>query len=164
MYFRRFSTLPIIGVVTLVYFIAGKLGLKLAFLNDNASAVWPPLGGLRSRLCSCSVTAFGRPLLSALSSSILRRRPTSPRRSGSPGETHLKRFAGASLVNRFAGGTRAFDRAQDVFKFALAVMASSVIAATFGVTSLALGGFASWANYGPIWITWWLRRRHPGAS
>ena len=59
-------------------------------------------------------------------------------------------------MNRFAGGTRAFDRAQDVFKFALAIMASSVIAATFGVTSLALGGFASWANYGPIWITWWL--------
>ena len=44
MYFRRFSTLPIIGVVTLVYFIAGKLGLKLAFLNDSTSAVWPPSG------------------------------------------------------------------------------------------------------------------------
>jgi integral membrane sensor domain MASE1 len=44
MHSRRFSTLPIIGVVTVVYFIAGKLGLKLAFVNASASAVWPPSG------------------------------------------------------------------------------------------------------------------------
>src|ERR1700722_3017082 len=30
--------------LALVYFIAGKLGLKLAFLNQSASAVWPPTG------------------------------------------------------------------------------------------------------------------------
>jgi signal transduction histidine kinase len=35
-------------------------------------------------------------------------------------------------------------------------MASALIAATLGVTSLALGGFAGWANYWAIWITWWL--------
>src|SRR5213080_1537796 len=27
-----------------VYFAAGKLGLKLAFVNSSASAVWPPTG------------------------------------------------------------------------------------------------------------------------
>ena len=32
----------------------------------------------------------------------------------------LEAVCGAWLVNRFAGGTRVFDRAQDVFKFALA--------------------------------------------
>jgi len=42
MYSRRFSTLPAIGVLTLIYFIAGKLGLKLAFLHASASPVWPP--------------------------------------------------------------------------------------------------------------------------
>ena len=68
----------------------------------------------------------------------------------------LEAVCGAWLVNEFAGGTRAFDRAQGVFKFALAVMASAVISASLGVTSLALGGFADWANYGAIWITWWL--------
>src|SRR5229473_6543140 len=44
MYSRRFSTLPAIGVLTLIYFIAGKLGLKLAFLHASASPVWPPAG------------------------------------------------------------------------------------------------------------------------
>jgi diguanylate cyclase (GGDEF)-like protein/PAS domain S-box-containing protein len=46
---------------------------------------------------------------------------------------------------------------QDVFKFAFLVgMLSTAVSATFGVTSLALTGFASWANYRPIWLTWWL--------
>jgi diguanylate cyclase (GGDEF)-like protein len=35
-------------------------------------------------------------------------------------------------------------------------MLSTAIAATIGVTSLSLGGFASWAKYGTIWLTWWL--------
>ena len=30
------------------------------------------------------------------------------------------------------------------------------VSPTLGVTSLALAGFANWANYGPIWTTWWL--------
>src|SRR6266481_9862816 len=41
---RRFSTLPVIGIITIVYFIAGKLGLSLAFLHASASPVWPPTG------------------------------------------------------------------------------------------------------------------------
>jgi diguanylate cyclase (GGDEF)-like protein len=61
------------------------------------------------------------------------------------------------LVGRFAGGQHAFERAQDIFKFGLlAGMLSTTVAATFGVTSLALGGFADWAMYGSIWCTWWL--------
>lgn len=31
-----------------------------------------------------------------------------------------------------------------------------MIAATIGVTSLTVGGFASWADYRVIWLTWWL--------
>ena len=63
---------------------------------------------------------------------------------------------GAWLVNRFAGGTTVFDRPQGVFKFALAAMVSTIISPAFGVTSLALAGFADWTNYGAIWLTWWL--------
>src|SRR6202521_1583721 len=41
---RRFRTIPTICVLTLIYFVAGKLGLQLAFLNASASPVWPPAG------------------------------------------------------------------------------------------------------------------------
>lgn len=35
-------------------------------------------------------------------------------------------------------------------------MISTLISSTLGLTSLALGGYADWANYGSIWLTWWL--------
>src|SRR5436190_19765205 len=41
---RRFSGLPAIGILTAVYFIAGKLGLMLACLHASASPVWPAAG------------------------------------------------------------------------------------------------------------------------
>ena len=59
-------------------------------------------------------------------------------------------------MNRFADGKTVFDRPQGVFKFALAAAISAVISPVFGVTSLALDGFADWTNYGGIWVTWWL--------
>jgi integral membrane sensor domain MASE1 len=68
----------------------------------------------------------------------------------------LEAVAGAWLVHRFAGGVELFDRAQGVFKFALAVTVSTLVSPTLGLTSLALAGFANWANYGAIWLTWWL--------
>src|SRR3989441_859401 len=69
----------------------------------------------------------------------------------------LEGVVGAYLVNQFARGRRAFDRAQDVFAFAaLAAGVSTTVSATLGVTSLSLAGFARWSDYGPIWSTWWL--------
>jgi diguanylate cyclase (GGDEF)-like protein len=69
----------------------------------------------------------------------------------------LEGVAGCYLVRRFARGQQAFERAQDIFKFAfLAGMVSTTISATVGVTTLSLGGFADWRVYGPIWRTWWL--------
>jgi diguanylate cyclase (GGDEF)-like protein len=56
-----------------------------------------------------------------------------------------------------AGGPKAFDRAANIFKFVLcAAIVSTAISATSGATTLALAGFARWADYGSIWLTWWL--------
>ena len=41
---QRFSGLPLIGILAVIYFIAGKLGLMLASLQASASPVWPPAG------------------------------------------------------------------------------------------------------------------------
>src|SRR5436309_14604951 len=90
------------------------------------------------------------------SSTSPRQGPSRPRLASRRG-TPSKGSAGAYLVNRFAHGAHAFDRPQDVFKFAvLAGLASTTVSSFFGVTSLALGGYADWAEYGRIWLTWWL--------
>src|SRR5439155_765233 len=69
----------------------------------------------------------------------------------------LEAFVGAALVTRLAGGAAVFERARNIFKFvALAGLVSTAVSATIGVTTLSLTGYARWADFGPIWLTWWL--------
>jgi integral membrane sensor domain MASE1 len=44
MQWRRFSGLPLIGTLAIIYFIAGKVGLMLASVHASASPVWPAAG------------------------------------------------------------------------------------------------------------------------
>jgi signal transduction histidine kinase/ActR/RegA family two-component response regulator len=152
---RRFSTLPAIGILTVVYFIAGKLGLKLAFLYASASPVWPPAGIALAALLVLGYRTWPAICLGAFLVNVTTAGNVATSLCIATGNT-LEALCGAWLVNRFASGTRAFDRAQDVFGFALAAVTSTVVSPIFGVTGLALGGFADWANYGAIWITWWM--------
>src|SRR5713226_6124286 len=152
---RRFPTLPAAAVLALVYFVAGKLALKLAFVHASASPVWPPTGIALAALLLLGYRVWPAIFVGAFLVNATTAGNIATSLGIAAGNT-LEAVCGAWLVNRFAGGTRVFDRAQDVFKFALAATLSTVVSPTLGVTTLALGGFAAWANYGPIWMTWWL--------
>ena len=155
MHSRRFSTLPAIGILTVIYFIFGKLSLQLAFVHPSASPVWPPAGIALAALVVFGYRTWPAIFLGAFLVNVTTAGNIGTSLCIATGNT-LEAVCGAWLVNQFAGGTRIFDRAQDVFKFALAVMVSTAVSPTFGVTSLAVGGLADWANYRAIWLTWWL--------
>ena len=53
----RLVLLGSIGAVAVVYFLAGRLGLSLAYVNASASAVWPPTG-----IAVAALILFGRQL------------------------------------------------------------------------------------------------------
>src|SRR6266508_3360037 len=152
---RAFFGLPIIGLLTLVYFIAGKFGLMLASLHASASPVWPPAGIALAALLVLGYRAWPAIFVGAFLVNVTTAGNVATSLAVASGNT-LEAMCGAWLVNRFAGGTTVFDRPQGVFKFALAATVSTIISPAFGVTSLALAGFADWANYGAIWLTWWL--------
>src|SRR6266516_3755260 len=152
---RAFSGLPVIGILTLVYFIAGKFGLMLASLHASASPVWPPAGIALAALLLLGYRAWPAIFVGAFLVNVTTAGNFATSFAIATGNT-LEALAGAWLVNRFAGGRNVFERPQGVFKFALAAAISTVISPAFGVTSLALTGFADWANYGAIWLTWWL--------
>src|SRR6266487_3118057 len=152
---RAFSGLPVIGLLTLVYFIAGKFGLMLASLHASASPVWPPAGIALAALLVLGYRVWPAIFVGAFLVNVTTAGTVATSLAVASGNT-LEALCGAWLVNRFAGGTAAFDRPRGVFKFALAAVVSTIISPAFGVTSLALGGIADWANYGPIWLTWWL--------
>src|SRR6266542_1271672 len=152
---RRFPGLPIIGILTVVYFIAGKLGLMLASLHASASPVWPPAGIALAALLVLGYRAWPAIFVGAFLVNVTTAGNVATSLAVASGNT-LEAVCGAWLVNRFAGGTTVFDRPQGVFKFALAAMVSTIISPVFGVTSLAVARFADWTNYGAIWLTWWL--------
>src|SRR5947199_5573329 len=152
---RAFSGLPIIGLLTLVYFIAGKFGLMLASLHASASPVWPPAGIALAALLLLGYRAWPAIFVGAFLVNVTTAGSVATSLAIASGNT-LEAVCGAWLVNRLAGGITVFDRPQGVFKFGLAAVVSTIIGPAFGVTSLALSGFADWANYGPIWLTWWL--------
>src|SRR6058998_1617854 len=152
---RRFSGLPVIGILAIIYFVAGKLGLMLASLHASASPVWPPAGIALAALLLLGYRAWPAIFVGAFLVNVTTAGNFATSFAITTGNT-LEALAGAWLVNRFAGGRNVFERPQGVFKFALAAAISTVISPVFGITSLALTGFADWANYGAIWLTWWL--------
>src|SRR5438093_7610581 len=41
---RSLRKLALLVLLAVIYLIAGKLGLRLAFVNPSATAIWPPAG------------------------------------------------------------------------------------------------------------------------
>src|SRR5213083_252578 len=152
---RRFPGLPVIGILAVIYFIAGKLGLVLASLHASASPVWPPAGIALAALLLLGYRAWPAIFIGAFLVNVTTAGNVATAFAIATGNT-LEALVGAWLVNRFVGGTNVFDRPEGVFKFALAAGISAIISPAFGVTSLEVTSFADWANYGAIWLTWWL--------
>jgi len=152
---RKIPTLPAIGALALIYFIAGKLALRLAFLHASASPVWPPAGIALAALLVLGFRVWPAIFVGAFLVNLTTLGNILTSLGIASGNT-LEALCGAWLVNRFAGSARVFGRPQDVFKFALAAFVSTTVSPTFGVSSLAVGGFAQWSSYWPIWLTWWL--------
>jgi len=153
---ERRKNLTVIGVMAAVYFLAGKLGLTMAFVHPSSTAVWPPTGIVLAAFLMFGYRAWPGVALGAFLVNVTTAGSVWTSLGIAAGNT-LEGIAGAYLVNRFANGRRCFERVQDTFKFALlAGLVATTIAASLGATSLALGGFAGWADYKPIWLTWWL--------
>jgi PAS domain S-box-containing protein len=145
-----------IAILAGVYFVAGKLGLALAFVHPSATAFWSPTGITLAAFLLLGYRVWPGVFLGAFLVNTTTAGSVATSLGIAMGNT-LEGLAGAYLVNRFANGRNAFDRPQDIVKFiVLAAMVSTAVSATVGVTSLSLGGSANWADYGSIWLTWWL--------
>ena len=146
-----------IAALTVVYFAAGKLGLKLAFLNASAIPRVAADGNRAGGPARCS--AFARwPAIFV--GAFLVNVTTAGGIASSLGiatGNALEALLGAWLVQRFAGGRHAFDRPRNVFKFTLlAALGATMVSASIGVATLALSGLARSADVPSIWLTWWL--------
>lgn len=144
------------AALTLVYFISGKLALKLAFLNASDSAVWPCTG-----IALAALLLFGYRVWPAIFAGAFlvnfATAGTALTSAGIATGNTLEALAACYLVSRFAEGRNAFQKSQNIFKFALlAGIVSTAISASIGSATLILAGLADSSRSLSIWITWWL--------
>jgi signal transduction histidine kinase/ActR/RegA family two-component response regulator len=147
----------LIIVLTLVYYFLGRAGLHFfGLVHPNASAIWIPTG-----IAIASLLIFGYRVWPAIFAGAflvnLATQGSVITSLGVAAGNTLEGAVAAYLVGRYAGGTAVFAHAPDIFRFAgIAILASTPVSATIGVTSLTLGGYAPAADFGAIWFTWWL--------
>src|SRR5258706_1426137 len=106
-FFETKNLLNSLGI-TLLYIVAGKLGLSLAFVNPSATAVWPPTG---IALVACIFFGYRVGVAIFLGAFIVNLTTAGTVTTSlgiSLGNT-CEAVLGAYLVKRFANGRNAFD-------------------------------------------------------
>jgi len=139
-----------LALLTVAYFVAGKLGLALAVVNASVSPVWPPTGIAFASFLLRGPQIWPAIFVGAFLVNVTTTGSVATSLGIALGNT-LEGRLGAELVRLFANGRGVFDRARDVFKFVvLGGLFSTTVSATIGVSSLTLGGRADWREFPAI--------------
>ena len=142
-------------VLAVVYHLAARVGLKMAYVQANTSPVWPPTGiGLAALLI------FGYRLwpgisLGVLIGSLLTGAPFLLALGITIGNT-LEALAVVYFLKKIVGLHNEIDRIQDVVGLVLVSLACTTIGASIGTLTLMLTGNGAWQAFWAIWITWWI--------
>jgi PAS domain S-box-containing protein len=149
-----FRQLLILTVVAGVYYVSAKIGLSLAIINTNVSAVWPPTG-----IAIAAVLLFGYRVWPAVLVGALLANGFTPvgwRIAGAIAVGNTLEAVSAGFLLSRIGFHVSFERVKDVAKFVFATFICTMVSATVGNLALVLGGSASWQDFGSLWLTWWL--------
>ena len=143
-----------LAVVAVAYYLAGRVGLELAYLDGAVAALWPPAGlGLAVlflygvRLWPAIVIGdlllgdYSTPLGTVLAQTL--------------GNT-LAVVVGALLLRRLTGGRGGLERVADVVAFVGCALVTALISAAFGPLSLRAGDVISAGELGRVFRTWTL--------
>jgi PAS domain S-box-containing protein len=136
-----------------LYIGAAKLGIELPVAHGVVTPVWAPTG-----IALAALVLFGPSLWPAVAIGALVANATSgvslPVAAGISVGNTLEAVVGAALLRR-VDFRASLDRVRDVAALVLlAAAASTVIAATNGVTMLRVSGNLS-DSYGSSWFLWW---------
>jgi signal transduction histidine kinase len=141
-----------LALVALAYYLAGRLGLELAYLDGAVAVMWPPAGlglallflyGIRLwpgiLIGDLLLGDFSTPLGTVLGQTV--------------GNT-LALVVATLLLQRLAGGRVNFERTRDVLALVAAAAVAALVSAAFGPTALRLGDVISADEFGQVFRTW----------
>jgi PAS domain S-box-containing protein len=153
---EKLRPLGIILGLAAAYIVAAKLGLSMAVMAEQVSAVWPPTGVALAAILVFGYRVWPGIYLGAFIANATANEPIATAFGIAVGNT-LEALSGAWLLRRISGFDNSLERLKDVLGLILlAAGISTTIAATIGVTSLCLGGVHPWSSFGALWSIWWL--------
>ena len=142
-------------ILAIIYHLAARLGLMMAYVQANTSPVWPPTGiGLAALLI------FGYYLWPGISSGVL----LGSLFTGAPinlavgmalGNT-LEALVAVYCLKQIIHLHNELDRIQDVVGLILVSFICTTIGASIGSMTLMVLGYSEWQYFWPIWSTWWI--------
>ena len=143
-----------VSLVAGAYYLAGRLGLELAYLDGAVAALWPPAGlglavlflyGIRLwpgiLIGDLLLADFSTPLGTVLGQMV--------------GNT-LAVVIAALLLLRLTDGRGGLARTVDVLAFVICAVVAATVSAAFGPTSLRLGDVIDAGELGRVFRTWTL--------
>ncbi|HEX6738690.1 MAG TPA: MASE1 domain-containing protein, partial [Vicinamibacteria bacterium] len=143
------------ALLALVYFLAARMGLRLAVLHPAASAVWPSSGVALAIVLLCGRSLWPVVFAGAAAAYLTVVGPAAA--AGLAAAATLEALLGADLARRFAGGPAAFDKPERVLSFSvLAGLLAPMAGAGLGALSLCLTGEAPWWHWGALALSGWL--------
>jgi signal transduction histidine kinase len=143
-----------VALVAGAYYLAGRIGLELAYLDGAVAALWPPAGmglallflyGIRLWpgivIGDLLLGDFSTPLGTVLGQTV--------------GNT-LAVVVGAVVLRRLTSGRGELERVNDVLAFVACAVLTAVVSAAFGPMSLRLGDVIAPDELGRVFRTWTL--------
>jgi diguanylate cyclase (GGDEF)-like protein/PAS domain S-box-containing protein len=154
---RRPALLILAGLGTAFFYVLSAiLGLELAVVHDNVSAVWPPSGIALAALLIFGLRLWPAIFLGAFLVDLMAGLPPAPLFVIATGNT-LTALAGAFLVQKLVRTENPLDSIRGVLALAgCGGVVASLISATVGTSALLDAGLATRADSSAIWVTWWL--------
>src|SRR5215218_7919348 len=136
------------------YYLAGRLGLELAYLDGAVAALWPPAGVGLAVLFLFGIRMWpgiviGDLLLADFST------PLGTVLAQTAGNT-IAVVVAALLLRRATGGRGSLERVADVLAFVACALLAAVVSAAFGPLSLRLGDVIPADELGRVARTWTL--------
>ena len=150
---QHWRKLIIAAGVTALYMLSAFLGLKLAVVHGNVTAIWPPSG-----IALAALLLFGPRFWPAVAAGafLVNYSTGVPLVTGigiAAGNT-LAALAGLQLVRRFIGNAAPLDSVRSLLVLlGSGALLATVVSATVGVSVLLLTGLAPGSELLPIWLT-----------
>jgi PAS domain S-box-containing protein len=141
-------------IVALAYYVAARLGLRVALIESNVTPLWPPTG-----IALVAFLVFGRTLwpgvaLAAFAVNLPITTNGLAAAATAAGNT-LAPLVAASLLIR-VGFRREIDRLWDAVDIVfLGALLSMLISASVGAGTLVLSGAISAHEFPAAWAVWW---------